>query len=377
MTPVRKRCAAAAAALALAVCLHVNARAVAEPSVGAGGVVLMEAGTGKVLYASNAHVKLPMASTTKIMTALLAVERGNLDEIIPIPEEAVGVEGSSIYLKLGEAMSLRDLLYGLMLSSGNDAAVAIAVTLGGSVPGFARMMNQRARELGALNTNFVTPNGLHDPEHYTTAYDLALISACAMGNPAFAELVSTQYHRATTGDTARAFKNKNKILWQYEGGNGIKTGYTRDSGKCLAFAAARGGMQLIGIVLNCPNMFPDAMALLNYGFDAYKMQNVISKGAFVTRAQIRRGQKTLLDLVAQQDIIVPVKTGEPPAYSLRVRLDSAALVAPLTKDTPVGVVEAWDGSTLLASSPLAPSEDVAAAGIGYYLGRIAQGMISQ
>lgn len=372
-----KRWAAAAAALALAACLHAGALAQAEPKVGAGGAVLMEAGTKTVLYASNAHVRLPMASTTKIMTALLALEQGNPDELVCIPDEALGVEGSSIYLKLGEVMSLRDLLYGLMLSSGNDAAVAIAATLGGSVEGFARMMNQRARELGALNTNFVNPNGLHDQEHYTTAYDLALISAHAMGNPAFAELVSAQYHKATTGDTARTFKNKNKILWQYEGGNGIKTGYTQASGKCLAFSAARGNMQLVGIVLNCPGMFPDSMALLNYGFAAYEMRTLVAAGDFVTRAHVRRGQKTLLDLVAQQDIIVPVRTGQAPSCKLQVRLNFDALTAPLSKGTPVGTLEAWDGTSLLASAPLAAAEDVAATDMGYYLGRIARSMLSQ
>ena len=207
--------------------------------ISAGGVMLMDACTHKVLYAKNAHEKLPMASTTKIMTAILAIETGKLDALVTVPKEAYGVEGSSMYLRLGEKISLRDLVYGLMLVSGNDAAVAIAINVGGSIAGFAALMNEKAKALGAQNTHFVTPNGLHDAEHYTTAYDLALIASYAMQNETFREIVGTTYYRTVTGEITRTVKNKNKILWEYEGGNGVKTGYTMAAGKCLVFSAER------------------------------------------------------------------------------------------------------------------------------------------
>ncbi|HWR19998.1 MAG TPA: D-alanyl-D-alanine carboxypeptidase family protein, partial [Clostridia bacterium] len=224
-----------------------------EPKTGAVSAILLEAGTGKVLYEKNAYIKLPMASTTKVMTAILALECCALSDTVTVTEDAYGTEGSSIYLELEEKMSVEDLLYGLMLNSGNDAAVALAVHIGGSLEGFANLMNAKAREIGANNTNFVTPHGLPNGDHYTTAYDLALISAYALKNEDFCTIVGTTYHRTTTGNFQRTFKNKNKLLWQYEGGNGIKTGYTKAAGKCLSFAAQREGMQLIGVVLNCPD----------------------------------------------------------------------------------------------------------------------------
>ena len=301
------------AALALA-CLTVLSSNIAYaqtcPATTAQAAVLIEASTGKVLYANNAHLKLPMASTTKIMTALLAIENGNLDEIVTTDASAYDTEGSSIYLQLEEEISLRDLLYGLMLSSGNDAAVAIAVHIGKGVERFAEMMNARAKEIGANNTNFVTPNGLPDENHYTTAYDLALIAAEAMKNDVFREIVSTQYYQTTTGNYTRTFKNKNKILWQYDGGTGIKTGYTIAAGKCLVFSAQRNGMELIGVVLNCPDMFNDAMQILDYGMKTYEMAELVSADQIVSRVVIKNGTKNVLELVPNKDIMVPVKQGK-------------------------------------------------------------------
>lgn len=340
----------------------------AEPDVNAGGIVLLEATTGKVLYAKNAHVKLPMASTTKVMTAMLALEHGGLDTLVEITEEAYGEEGSSMYLELGEKISLRDLLYGLMLVSGNDAAVAIATYIGGSVGGFARLMNQKAKELGALNTNFVTPNGLHDDNHYTTAYDLGLICQAAMKMPEFQELVSTTSYKTSTGNLARYLKSKNRVLTQYQGGNGIKTGYTKPAGKCLTFAAQRDGMQLIGVVLNCPNMFPDAMRILDYGFEAYKMETIVHNGDVITRSPVKGGIKNVLALVAKQDIIIPVlKEGES-AYRTRVVLNGIA--APIAAGDELGRLEVWEENKLLASTALVAQEEVEKRDFPFYLQRI-------
>ncbi|NLB62249.1 MAG: D-alanyl-D-alanine carboxypeptidase, partial [Clostridiales bacterium] len=267
------------------------------PDVSAQAIVLLECSTNTVLYSKSAHVKLPMASTTKVMTALVAIRHGNLDTMVEIPDEAIGVEGSSIFLQKGEKLTLRDLLYGLMLRSGNDAAIAIAYHFGGSIDGFAMLMNETAKSVGAMNTNFVNPHGLPAENHYTTAYDLALICSEAIRNETFKTIVSAQYHRTTTGYAPRTMMNKNKLLWDYEGGIGIKTGFTKAAGKCLTFAAERNGMTVVGVVLNCPNMFPDAQELLNYSFYNYEMYVIVRKGTVVLRVDVDRSNGQLLPLV--------------------------------------------------------------------------------
>ncbi len=361
-----------AAALILA-CLTVLssniAYAQASPSTGAQAAALVEVSTDKVLYANNAHAKLPMASTTKIMTALLAIEYGDLDEIVTTDASAYGTEGSSIYLQLEEQMSLRDLLYGLMLSSGNDAAVAIAIYIGKGVERFTQMMNARAKEIGANNTNFVTPNGLPDENHYTTAYDLALIAAEAMKNEMFGEIVGTQYYKTTTGNYVRTFKNKNKILWQYDGGTGIKTGYTKAAGRCLVFSAERDGMELVGVVLNCSDMFNDAMRILDYGMDTYEMASLVTPDQIVSRVAVQSGTKNVLELVPIKDIMVPVTQGESISYRTVVTIYDD-LTAPVEAGDVCGYVDVLDGDALLVRFDLAAAERIDAAQVDYFLGRI-------
>lgn len=337
--------------------------------VSARSAILIEAETGKVLYAENAHERLPMASTTKIMTALVALEQGNTRDIVTVDASAYGTEGSSIYLHLEEDIALKDLLYGLMLSSGNDAAVAIAVHIGGGTQAFADMMNKKAVELGAYNTNFVTPNGLHDDQHYTTAYDLARIAAAAMKNDSFREIVSTEYYRAETGEIARTFKNKNRILWEYAGGTGVKTGYTKAAGRCLVFSAEQDGMELVGVVLNCPNMFEDATAMLDYGFENFETVKMVKAGTVAARVSVTGGEKSLLELTPAQDIIVPVKKGDSVSYRTRVVIDED-ISAPVYRGDSLGYVEILDGGALLIRQELVASEDIPDAGIGYYFDRI-------
>ena len=340
------------------------------PQIGAKAAVLLEASTGKVLYAQNAQAQLPMASTTKIMTALLAIEEGDLEEMVTTDASAYGVEGSSIYLQLEETISLRDLLYGLMLASGNDAAVAIAVHIANGVEQFAARMNERAREIGAVNTNFVTPNGLPDENHYTTAYDLALIAAEAMKNETFREIVSTQYYRTETGAVARTFKNKNQILWKYEGGNGIKTGYTQAAGRCLVFAAEREGMQLVGVVLSCPNMFEDAMALLDYGMDNYEMRPLVQAGDRIANVYVTGGMKKRLALCAPADIMVPVEKDGSSTYRTRVILPDS-IEAPLDAGEACGYVEVLEEDGALRTAfPLVAQEAVDEATVRYYIDKL-------
>lgn len=342
-----------------------------EPRVGASGAILLDVQTARVLADRNAHQKLPMASTTKVMTALIALEYGKLDEIVTVPASAYGVEGSSMYLNKGEKVSLEDLLYGLMLVSGNDAAIAIAEHIGGSVENFARMMNERAREIGCVNTNFVTPNGLPDPNHYTTAYDLGLIAATAMRNPEFRTIVGTTYHQTTTGDVKRTLKNKNKILWQYDGGNGVKTGFTKAAGRCLVFSAQRDGHDIVGVVLNCPDMWNDAMALLNYGFDAYEWKEYVTAGSVIRQVPVEQGMKNNLEVVAKRSILIPVKRDVQEDIQLRV-ICPQVLQAPVLIGQTVGSLEVHADGKVLASTPLVSAKTVLRKDYMHYLWRIIQ-----
>lgn len=327
------------------------------PKTDAAGSVLIEANTRMVLMSEEAHKKLPMASTTKIMTAMLAIENCSLDEVVEVSTEAYGVEGSSMYLQRGEKLTMRDLLYGLMLVSGNDAAVAIAVHIGGSVAGFAQMMNAKAKALGALNTNFVTPNGLPNDDHYTTAYDLALIAAAAMEFDAFQEIVSATYFKTTSGQVVRTLKNKNRILWEYPGGSGVKTGYTKAAGKCLVFSAEQDGMTLIGVLLNCPDMFSYAKTMLDYGFDNYELATVVKKGVEVAHVTVDNGMKNALALVAKEDIIIPIRKGESVTLSTRVECPST-VSAPVEANAVFGRAYIMSGTKTIASTELVARESV-------------------
>lgn len=339
--------------------------------INAKGVVLMEMTSKRVLYQKNAHVKLPMASTTKIMTALVAIENGNLTDVITVPPEASGVEGSSIWLSAGEKHTMEDLLYGLMLSSGNDAAVTIAIHIGGSVEGFAEMMNAKAKEIGAEDTNFVTPHGLHDKNHYTTAYDLGLISAVAMENPEFAKIVNTRNKtipwEGSTWD--RSLRNKNKIIWQYDGGNGIKTGYTSNAGRCLVSAANREDMQLVGVVLNCPDMFEDSKKMLSYGFDAYDMTTIFDHNQSFGRIPVEGAIVPDVEFVADASVTMPLTNKEKETVQTEVNLKES-LVAPVTAGEEIGEVNIFVGGSLVATAKLKATQDVVKNSLQYNLKKI-------
>jgi len=243
----------------------------APPSSSAGAMALLDADAGTFLSLKNADARLPMASTTKIMTALVVLEHLALERLVTVPPEAVGIEGSSIYLYTGEQITVETLLYALLLSSANDAAVALAVETAGNVADFAVLMNEKAVELGLLNTHFCNPNGLHDDRHYTTARDLALLTAHALKNEQFVKIVSTRKHVAPQNgtDATRLFLNHNRLLVGYEGAIGVKTGFTKKAGRCLVSAAKRDGLTLICVTLSCPNDWRDHAALLDWGFSEY------------------------------------------------------------------------------------------------------------
>ncbi len=239
--------------------------------------IIMEVNSNRVLFEENAYEQKYMASTTKILTAIVIIENCNLDDIITITKKTTGIEGSSIYLEEGEKLSVKDLLYGLMLRSGNDCAETLAVHCSGNIKEFAELMNKTAKKIGALNSNFVNPHGLHDDNHYTTAYDLALISAYSIKNSIFKEIVSTKSIKIpfTTRDYDRFLINKNKMLSNFEGSTGIKTGYTKKAGRCLVTSCERNGIELVCVVLNCPPMFEESERLLTDSFSNYKLYKII------------------------------------------------------------------------------------------------------
>ena len=304
-----------------------------------------------------------MASTTKIMTALLAVESGRLTETVTVPQEAVGTEGSSMYLRTGEKILLSDLVYGLMLTSGNDAAVAIACFLDGGTEAFAARMNARAKALGLSDTHFVTPNGLHDPDHYTTAKDLALLGAAALENPFFAEIVRTQYRR-TEGTNPPTLKNKNRLLWEYEGGIGVKTGYTKAAGKCLVFAAERGEMKLVGAVLNCPTMWNTAKSMLDAGFHDYRVRTFLTRDTLFS-LPVENGVKKGLSAAPIADILYPTQIDGGETSSAETAFDT--FKAPVRAGQQVGTVSLVRNGEIVKTVPVVACETVDAVDFAYYL----------
>lgn len=265
--------------------------------------IAMELSTGTVLAGTNAMAKLPMASTTKILTALIVIEDCNIDKVIQVPDCAVGVEGSSIYLKKEEHISIRDLLYGLLLRSGNDSAVALAVHHSGSIEKFAQAMNERAKKIGAENSNFTNPSGLPDPSHYTTAQDLCKIACYAMKNKLFKEIVSTKEY---SGEF-RSFANKNKMLRLYEGANGVKTGYTVKAGRCLVSSAERNGMDIVCVVLNCPDMYQRSADIFDRCFKNFKLLKLDTDKVFSCGNAICK-LKEPVNLVLKTDCNIEYKT---------------------------------------------------------------------
>ncbi len=256
--------------------------------------VLMDALTGQILSEKSAHVKRPIASTTKIITALVALENSSLDEVVTADEECVGIEGSSIYLYKGEKLTMNDLLYALMLESANDAAVCIARHVAGSEEEFVRMMNEKAAQIGMTNSHFVNPHGLHDDDHYSTAYDMALLLKAAMENEHFEKIISTKTYKIPLNNTDgyRFLSNHNRLLKTYEDCIGGKTGYTKTAGRCLATVARRDGATLIMVTLNAPNDWADHKNMFEYGFSLYSKISLATPGSISYTLPVVSGKKS-------------------------------------------------------------------------------------
>ena len=322
----RRLCCCLAAVLLLLGLFPSQARAV---STSAASAILVDADSGRVLYEQNADAKMLIASTTKILTALVAIREGDLNQVVTVKREATLTEGSSMYLKEGEQLTLETLLYGLLLCSGNDAAVAIADAVGGSQAGFVKLMNETARELGMEHSSFANPNGLDDEDHYSTARDMAKLACAAVNNETLMRIASTR----TVTISGRTMTNHNKLLSYMDGCIGLKTGYTKAAGRTLVSCAERNGQRLVAVTLQDGNDWADHQALYEYGFAAYLARRAAVLGQEIGRAPVQGGQCDTVSLVVAASFSWPVAAGE--KLETRIDLDEP-LAAPVKAGTQVG-----------------------------------------
>ena len=332
--------------LAVALLIPVKAEAVS-----ARRAYVLDAVSGRELFVRNPDERSLIASTTKIMTALIVCEQCNVLDRMRIPKEAVGIEGSSMYLKEGEVLTLQELLYGLMLSSGNDAAVALAIYCGGTVEGFAELMNDKARNLGLTGTHFENPNGLDSPGHYSTARDLAKLAAYAMKNPIFYKTVSAKSVRI--GE--RCLTNHNKLLWKLEGADGVKTGFTKAAGRILVSSTTRQGRRIIGVTIDAPDDWNDHCQLLNEGFARYQDRQIVQAGQRVSVQEVLGGDARRIEVLAAEDFSYALAAEECPqlvlpgpgfVYAPAVEGAEAGFAYVLINGTVIGKVPVVYGATV-------------------------------
>lgn len=317
------------AILILALCMELAGTAGAV-TTRASCTILMDADSGRILYEKNIHEPRPIASITKLLTALVATEQtDDLDKVFPVPPECVGIEGSSMYLRANESISMRGLLYGLLLQSGNDAAAAIACRVAGSIDAFARQMNQRAQELGMNHSQFTNPSGLNDEAHYSTAYDMALLACACLKNPVVAEICASK--TAVVG--TRTLVNHNRLLYRYEGCIGLKTGYTERAGRTLVSAARRNGQTLVCVTLNDSDDWNDHEALLDYGFDTWPNCVLCTQGDVLGTVAVAGSLLPGLPVLAGKTVCFPLGGDEIPELTVEL---AHGLLAPVTLGMTVG-----------------------------------------
>ena len=329
-------------------------------AVSADTAIVVDGQTGRVLYEKDPDRQVLIASTTKIMTALLICEQCNVLDRMRIPPESVGIEGSSMYLREGEILTLQELLYGLMLQSGNDAAVALAIYCGGTVEGFAQLMNDKAPRLGLTGTHFVNPHGLDAPGHFSTARDMAALAAYAMQNPIFRQTVSTK--TVTAG--GRTLRNHNKLLWQVEGADGVKTGFTKAAGRILISSAQRSGRQILAATFDDPNDWSDHAALLEQGFRDFQVKQLVAQGQCLGYRPVFGGELAEVALLAKEEFSFAMAPGEvwslrlPPQeffYAPVAQGQSAGTAHILVDGAPVGKIELVCGQTVEQTQEEKPS----------------------
>lgn len=358
-----KRLLAMLTAAVMTVMCAARVSAVNRPAVtdiSAKAAVLIEASTGTVIWGKSENKRLPMASTTKIMSTILTLESGDLDTEFVVDSEAVMTEGSSMGLVVGDIVSKRDLCIGMLLPSGNDAANCAAVRVGGSREKFAQMMNAKAAELGLDSTHFVTPSGLHDDDHCSTASDMALLAAYALKNPDFREICSSKSRKLSFGNPPydRWLTNTNKLLSRYEGCIGVKTGFTDEAGRCLVSAAERDGITLVCVTLNAPDDWNDHEKLLDYGFSVTEKTVLSGKSFSVNTAG---GDKDCISLVTSRSITVPKINGKSPDVTFSAAVPQM-IYAPVLKGEELGCLRVMSGDRVIDEIPLISAEELYSVG---------------
>lgn len=341
----------------LFICLFCSSASASEPfTVDAKGAVLIDADSGRILFGQNENQMLPMASTTKIMTALLALENASLTDTVTTGKNASGVTGTSMYLAVDEQLSMEHMLYGLMLRSGNDAAVAIAEHISGSVNEFADLMNRKAGEIGA-DAHFINPHGLDADGHKASALGLAKIMREAMKLESFRTITSTSRKVVpwVGNEYSRVLENKNRLLKDYEGATGGKTGYTSKAGRCLVFCAERDGLSLIGVVLNCPTWFETATRLLDYGFENFRTEKAFSAGTVAATLPVIGGDRKSMNILTGSALIAAVDIDC--ACEVVLRLPDS-LEAPVYEGQPVGKAQIKTDGIVIAECDLVAAGNV-------------------
>lgn len=334
--------------------------AAAPPRVSADAAIVMDVTTGTILFEKNARRSMAPASTTKILTAIVALERGNLQDIVTISRHAAYTEGSSVYLTPGEKLTLDDLLTGLLLRSGNDSAVAIAEHIAGTEQQFAELCNLRAKELGAQQTTFCNPHGLSTPGHRTTAYDLAVMTRHALLNlPRFAEIVSSREDTIDWDGRPydRQLRNTNKLLWMFAGADGVKTGTTREAGQCLVSSATRDGQQIIAVVLHSGSRWADSTALLQYSFDNFKLYRHAAKDTVLQSLPVINGMQDCVDAVVAEDVCVVVPAAQADTLQINFELPEQ-LEAPIYNGQKIGEIYVSSQGQIIKVVDLIAGEEV-------------------
>lgn len=348
------------ASFLFSVILASKAKVFADGECPAKAMVVIEASTGRVLEEKNKDDRLAMASTTKIMTALVTCKNTeNFDEVVTIHDNAVGIEGTSMYLRKGEKLTVKELLFGLMLPSGNDAAMALAYHIGGGEEKFVEMMNAQASELGLKNTHFANPHGLDADGHYTSALDLALITAEGMKNDMFREIIATKNVRVTGSkeNEPRLLSNKNRLLKTLDGCTGVKTGFTDNAGRCFVCSCTRDGMTLISVVLNCGPMFEQSARLMNLCFEKFKMYGLLEPYAQGDSILVTNGDQEFVQTVTKHGFSYPLTDEEFQSVKI-VRNQPEILDAPVVKEQKIGEIEIYLDKDLLFKENIYTMENV-------------------
>ena len=329
------------------------------PSLSAKSAVLLDASTKNIICQKDAHTKRAMASTTKIMTALVAAELCELDRIVSVNAGAVGVEGSSVYLYAGEKLTMYELLCAMLLESANDAAAAIAFEVGGSIDGFCDIMNNKAKELNLKNTHFTNPHGLYDEEHYTTAYELALIARELLEHEELRKIVSTKKMTIGTSDsTQRVLYNHNKMLSMYDGAIGVKTGFTKKSGRCLVSAAERDGLTLIAVTIDAPDDWSDHKKLLDIGFENLSSLPLCEKGNVATTLGVIGGKEESISLAYADTLSVTVPKYKASKIKYSIECYTRYLFAPISYGAVVGKAVFYLDGEIVATTELVSCAEI-------------------